>query len=136
MAPSNIEQEISRVVNNCIEFAKLMLNESREFYPFAAQLSVDNKIIPTSFSDGDEFPKSQTILDGLKQQLDIKLKNKLIICYSIAFDGRVKRNENSELSDAIIINVEHIELQETYIKYYPYLFSKKNELIFGEPWSY
>jgi hypothetical protein len=57
--------DLDHLLNVALEFAKKMLKEHGEFYPFGASMGTDGKIAMDGATTGEERPPSQELLDLL-----------------------------------------------------------------------
>jgi hypothetical protein len=126
--------QIQNLVNYSLDFSEHLLLNFEEFYPFAAKINRNNKLIPVGFSDNDEFPESQTVIDGLKDGLNVELDRTEIVVYSIAYDVSVKNEKYTNPIDAIAIRICHQKLESEIIYYYAYL-KKSNKINFYDSWG-
>jgi hypothetical protein len=130
-----IKKDISPLIFYSLDFAKKMLTEAMEFYPFGAELTFDKNINPVSYYDGDDFPLSDVLLTSIRTILSKSLYENKIPAYCIAFDAKASRDSKSESVDAIVIIIKHYQLTETYSYFYPYTLSSGHSPIIGEPWA-
>src|SRR5690349_5014199 len=103
--------QIQNLVNYSLEFSEHLLLEFDEFYPFAAKIDQSNKLIPVGFSDNNEFPESQTVIDGLREGLNAELEKTGILAFSIAYDVCVNNEKYPNTIYAIAIRITHQKLE-------------------------
>lgn len=113
---------------------KLLLNQEGEFYPFGSTITTNGEYKEVGFYEGDDFPISKTLINGLKQNFEKSIESGTIRSYAITFDCLAQKDENSVKTDAVAIQYYSIEddLKATY--YYPYQIAEE-EVQFGEPWG-
>ena len=127
-----IKQDIQKIINYSHDFAELMLNEGREFYPFGAAIDNEGELKPVAFVDDEtDMPESQNVIDELIMHFETDLKNNNIRAYGVTYDVRVKDEDQLVVSDAVLIDIVHCESQEIPRYYFTYSFTDKNELVFG-----
>ena len=56
---TSAKQDVQTLMNEWIVFAKQMLDEHGEFYPYGAAMKFDGEIISISGDTGEEMPPSQ-----------------------------------------------------------------------------
>lgn len=91
-----------------LPFAKRMLLEHGEFFPFGGILKTDGSITHVGASEaGNDKPQSQVLINLLKSQFKtLAAKGEVIAC-EIVFDVLIKPPNGSEKVDAIQINLDH-----------------------------
>jgi hypothetical protein len=114
-------------------FAKQLLQDYQEFYPFAAYLDSEGQLIPIAVFEGNDHPDSETLIGQLLARLsDIKVKNNLT-AYAICYDVRVTNDNYPDGTDSLLIKVFHSSDQLTTNFYYPYKISA-HEISIDQGW--
>ena len=128
-----IDKEIEAIIEYCHQFAEYMLNKGKEYYPFGAQIKNDGELQGVGFeSEETEFPDSQKLIEGMNVEFEKLSANGEIKAYGIAYDVRVPINDSGDKSDAICMDITHIESDELPRYYFTYSWNENDELIFGE----
>jgi len=128
--------DFQELVDNCHHMSEeLLVSQDGEFYPFGAQIDVMGEFAFMHYSDGDEFPLSQTKIDNLRNYFDKEIRLNKIRSYSIAFDCLVKTEKLSEKTDAIAIECVSVISNQKTVYYFPYVMASSNEVSFGESWA-
>jgi hypothetical protein len=97
-------------LNTTLPFANRMLTERGEFYPFGATMKADGKIDQTAAHVGEEFPDSQQFLiDLLLGAYRAQAANGVLRATAICFDGRTIPPGQTEKTDAICVQLEHMD---------------------------
>lgn len=127
------KDELQKLVDYCIGFAKVMLGEGGEFFPFGASISKGQLNSVGSF-DGDECPSSEKVINDLRNFLRREFSQTLIDGYVIAYDSLSKRNSESAKSDAIAIECYPVDNRRvTY--FFPYKIDEYGQLELGDLWQ-
>jgi hypothetical protein len=125
------QPDLDTLLNDLIPFAQRMLGEYGEFLPFGAWMALDGSITSVGADSGNEHPKSQEIIsllvDGFRQQV----VNGQIKAVGICFDVRVVPPGQSEKTDAIQVNLEHMSGIAVEI-FLPYEVGKSGEVVYGD----
>ncbi len=66
---TDIRQDIEELMNAMMPFAKKMLLEHSEFFPFGGAMKPDGEIVNVAGYDGREQPSSDDIINLLQQDL-------------------------------------------------------------------
>jgi hypothetical protein len=127
------KKDIQSIIDYCHLFAKYMLNESKEYYPFGAIIDNNGELIPVGYKDNEtDMPQSQKVINELKNRFKDDLNNNKIRAYGLTYYVRVQINESCDKSDAILIDIVHCDSPDIPIYYFTYSWTEKNGLIFGE----
>jgi len=92
-----------------LPFAKRMLHEHGEFFPYGGTLSADGLIAHVGASEeGNDRPKSKTLIAFLKSQFKGSALRGEIIASAVVFDVLIKSPASGDKVDAIQINLDHM----------------------------
>ncbi|MBC7439046.1 MAG: hypothetical protein H7250_03560 [Flavobacterium sp.] len=122
--------EIQKILEATLPFVKTLLYDYGEFYPLAAVVNIDKKVEQILEFDGNniKFPKSVSVLENLKKELNSKSEN--FIAVAIFYEVRlIEKN-----IDAIAVFVEDKLENSAYTFYYPYKI-EQNEFKFCDSWK-
>jgi hypothetical protein len=92
-----------KLIEVCIGQAKSLLEEFREFYPFAFAMEKDLTIVPVMTYSGDEFPSSKTVVEELEKALKISSEHHNYVGVAICSDGTFNK------ADALQIRVDFLD---------------------------
>jgi hypothetical protein len=130
----NVKADFHQLISYCQSFAKHLLVEQNEFYPFAAYLDFSGVLRPLIIYDDDEFPLSESVITSLEKQLDHKKREGSLNAYVIAYDAKVTNQTYPESVDAIAIRAVHKDENELVNYYFPYKMLK-DEVEVSEGWE-
>lgn len=127
------KQDIQKIIDYSHDFAEIMLNEGKEYYPFGVAINNEGELVPVAFEDEEtDMPDSQKVIDILTLHFETDLKNKNIRAYSLTYDVRMKNEDQVASTDAVLIDIVHRDSPGIPKYYFTYSFTDKNVLIFGE----
>jgi hypothetical protein len=130
------KKDIQSIIDYCYMFAKYMLFESKEYYPFGAIIDNSGELIPVGYKDNEtDMPESQRVINELNAHFEDDLKNNKIKAYGVTYDVRVQINDSGDRSDAILIDIVHRDSSEIRQYYFTYSWNEKGELTFGKSFS-
>ncbi|MBB5207869.1 hypothetical protein [Chiayiivirga flava] len=129
-ALSNAKTECENLMNTAVPFAEKMLAEHGEFFPYGQVLSPDGSIVAVAASTGSERPKSQTIIDLLKQGFAKGAKYGTYRATALVYDAKVSIPSSGEKSDAIAVELDHVE-RYSVVVYLPYSLHN-GQITYGE----
>jgi hypothetical protein len=100
--------DLNSLFDAVLSFAKLMLNEHGEFYPFGATMSPSGEITNVGAKvKGDHHPRSQTLIDLLTEAFQQKAASGQIRAAAICYDARTIPPGETNKTDAICCGLEH-----------------------------
>ncbi|MDR2090147.1 MAG: hypothetical protein LBP62_00580 [Clostridiales bacterium] len=101
-ASKTTQKELDGLFDFQLKAAVSLLQKNKEFYPIAAS-AAGKDVSPVAFYDGNEYPESLAVIDGLKKAL--KAQKHTINAAAIAFDVLV--SQNGKKSNAVCVDLEH-----------------------------
>ena len=125
------KEEVEELMNAVLPFAKKMLSEHGEFYPYGGAVNSNGEIIHMMSGDGDEHPPSQKLIDLLIESSRAQAKAGEYRATAIVFDVRVKPPNSDQKTDAIQINLDHADGLSIAV-FLPYQVKGKGEVVYGE----
>jgi len=116
----NPKQECEQLMNDLVPFAKRMLLENSEFYPFGGFIKVDGSIVHAGGNiEGTEHPASADVITVLNQNMKAMADAGTCRATAIVFDVRIKAPGASEATDAIQVNLDHKDNYSVQV-FFPY----------------
>jgi hypothetical protein len=128
------KEECEALMNSLLPFAKELLSKRREFYPFGGTLSVDDKIVHSMSSTGEEHPLSQPLIDLLEAGFRDGAKRHLYKATAIVIDIRTIPPGKKEKQDAVEVRLDHVSGYSVRVVF-PYAFSPKGTLELEPPFA-
>ena len=130
-------EQLHRLYDHCLGFARKMLEKGGEFFPFAAEIGVDGKLAAVGYFDGNERPSPQDLYKSLIGLMRIRAESHQIIAAAIASDVTIPTHLSAPYSDGIRVQLED-ETTGRYI-YVPYKFAVQpryaGNVMFANPLS-
>ena len=129
--------KLHELLNYCIDFAKVMLNDSGEFYPFGAVLEGDGQVKAVGGYDGNERPKPQDIYRLLSEGFVASAREGTIAAAALAANVNIPAEYSPPVSDGLRVHLESLDYSR--FIYVPYrvskhgLFNKTLKVEFFEP---
>jgi hypothetical protein len=99
--------DLDQLLNVALEFAKKILKQNGEFYPFGASMDADGKITMDGATTGEERPPSQELLDLLAQSYANRANSGELRAAAVCADVRVPPPGSEAKTDAIQVGLEH-----------------------------
>jgi len=126
-----VHHDLDTLLNDLLPFAKRMLAEEGEFYPFAASMSIDGEITSRGASTGSEHPKSQELIDILTAALQRLASEGSIRAAGICFDVRIIPPGQVDKTDAVQLGLER-EGGDAADVFVPYAKLANGEFAYGQ----
>lgn len=103
------KEDCEKLMQEVLPFAKQMLSEHGEFYPFGGVLQSGDAVTHVGTTEeGNDHPKSQTLIKQLKTQFQGWASKREIIASTVVFDVRIQPPGQEEKVDAIQVNLDHV----------------------------
>jgi len=124
--------DLNELMNTLLPFAKKMLTEHGEFFPFGASMSADGSVVHVGAKErNDEHPPSQRLIDLLTQSFQEQARSGDIRAAGICFDVRITPPGQSQKTDAVQMALEH-QSGEVVDVFLPYWRDASDSLHYGE----
>jgi hypothetical protein len=125
------KQDSETLVQDVLPFAKQMLREHGEFFPFGGYTKPNGEIVHVGARDKlTDRPESSDLIGYLRPAFRRKAHAEEIVAGAVVCDVLVVPPGGSEKSDAIRVSVEHRGGYDAEL-FYPYSRSDDGELTFG-----
>ena len=121
------------LMNAVLPFAKKMLSEHGEFYPYGASMKPDGKIVEAGASDGREHPPSQALIDLLREAFRADAQKGAIIASATVYDVRIVPPGSASKTDAVAVELDHRD-NYSVVVLFPYTISG-GTVQFSEPFA-
>jgi hypothetical protein len=120
---STSPEQLHELLTYCIDFAKVMLNDSGEFYPFGAVLGNDGKVKAVGGYDGNEHPNSQDIYRLLGEGFVTGARDGSIEAAALAANVNIPAEYSPPTPDGLRVHLESTDFSR--FIYVPYRISKQ-----------
>lgn len=124
--------ELDQLLQTLLTFAKIMLREHGEFYPFGAAMSSSGKITQVGARmEGDDHPPSEPLIDLLTETFKRQAGRGQLRAAGICYDVLTVPPDTEHKMDAICCSLEHY-LGETVDVFVPYAKAAHGDVKYGE----
>ena len=132
---TEFRNDTQKLIDYSVSFAKTILSESKEFYPFAAAINHAGELVPIEFFEGDDFPDSHELATKLEILLDQQIADGIKRSYCVTLHVLVRQIESENSKDAISIRIKHKEVENKTVYYLTYSLTDKNEIEIIDSWA-
>lgn len=128
-----MKKETQEILTHSFEYAKELLEDTGEFYPFGAYLDRRGQIHPLEFElDKKNMPTNGQVIEGLTKYCNSEMENGSLKGFGITFEAGVQMQENEEPVSTIAIDVTLSDDEIDAVFYFPYSKNTKGKIEFGE----
>jgi hypothetical protein len=128
------KEEVEILMNHLLPFAKQMLAKYGEFYPYGGYIALDGKITHVGGQiEGTDHPKSQRIIDLLREKLEQNTGSGKLKATAVIFDVRIKPPGAEHKTDAIQVCLDHQSGYSAEVLF-PYTITN-GKLLFGKTFA-
>lgn len=115
-------EQLHELVKYCMDFGKMMLEDSGEFYPFGAVIGADGKLTAVGGYDGSERPNSQDVYRLLSDAFISDARAGKVLAIALAANVKIPSDYNPPSPDGLRVQLE----TEGYCRflYVPYTLAK------------
>lgn len=116
-------EQLHELLTYCLDFAKVMLDDSGEFYPFGAVLRPDGKVGAVGGFDGHEHPNPQDIYRLLEAGFIKEIQDGSIVAVALTTNVNIPTNYEAPAPDGIRVHLESSDFSR--FIYLPYRITKQ-----------
>lgn len=121
---STPKSRCEELLNAVLPFARKMLSEHGESFPFGASMKPDGEITQAGAYDGREHPPSQPLIDLLRQGFRADARNGAIIASATVYDVRTIPPGATSKTDAVAVELDHRD-NYSVVVLFPYALSAR-----------
>jgi hypothetical protein len=107
------------LLNSVLPFAKQMLDQHGEFYPFGGAMQADGQLVSVASHEGKDDPAPADVIESLKDIFTAEAKDGKLKATALVYNVRVTLPSTGETSDAIAVSLDHRE-NYSVIVFFPY----------------
>ncbi len=117
-----------------LPFAKQMLQQHREFFPFGGRMVQDGTIAHVGATDGTEHPPSQPLIQLMQDAFREEARTTNLRTCGILYDVRIVPPGRNDKQDAIAAALDHVSGYSVVV-FFPYRFDESGELHVESPFA-
>ncbi len=129
-----MHQHTQQLLDHCSEYAKELLSETLDLYPFGALVSKTEQVHPLELEpENKNSTKNGEVVNSLLKYLITELEKGEIIAYATVYEEEYQLNKDEPTTKAFAVKIVNAELEEPMF-YYPYTI-KGTSVVFEEPFA-
>jgi len=115
-----MNEHTKNILDHSLEYAKDLLDNTGEFYPFGAFIDTIGQVHPLEMEiDKNNVPNNGKVIEALEKYCKGEMESDAMIAYGITFEAAVKVSEEKEL-ETICVSIVNKEDSDTPDFYLPY----------------
>ena len=131
-----MEDDVQKLLDFSFDFAKDILWDTNDIYPFASVLTNKGEVRHVGFQgDEDHEPKASDVIEVIHQYCEDQFTEGLIQAYALTYEVSVELETKIEPSDAFVVDIMHTADAELPLYYFPFKFIGDVKLEFGESFA-
>ena len=127
---------LQSLLDHSVEYATDLLNDTGEFYPFAAYTDKLGQVHPLEFEvDKKKIPNNSQVLEALTLWCTKELETSGISGYALVFEASVTIEEGKPAMDTICVDIHTKEESSSPLYYFPFSIKEEGEVTYGEAFA-
>jgi len=123
------------LLQTVLPFAKQMLSENGEFFPFGAKMNLAGTITHVGASTGEERPSSKDLIDLIMRAFQHEAREQKLRACTVVYDNLIKPPGNDANRDAIAIAMDHMN-NFSVVMIVPYELREDSTPIYHQPFAF
>ncbi|MEX1001888.1 MAG: hypothetical protein WDZ35_07225 [Crocinitomicaceae bacterium] len=127
----NLKEENQKLLEHCIEYAKELLEETGEAYPFGGYIDTIGNVHPLEMEvDNKNMPTISQVMDTLKKYCEVEMTGKRMCGYALTYEVSIEVPDEKK-KDCIAIDITH-ESEVLPVFYLPFEKEASGEMKIGD----
>jgi hypothetical protein len=131
---ANAKADAEKLLDSLMPFAKQMLQNHHEFFPFGGHMASDGTVGHEGAYNGQEQPPSQELIGILKQAHQRDARDSKIRACATIYDIRTIPPGRTQKQDAIAAAIDHVSGYSVVV-IFPYTFDAQKNLQVESPFA-
>lgn len=128
--------EIEKILEHSSEYAKGLLMDTGEIYPFGAYIGIEGNVHPVEYDyDKKNMPTVGVVIDALTKFCDSETKAGKMLAYGLTYEASVQLEKDADFVDTFVIDITTKDAAKAPLYYYPYQISANMTVKFNEPFA-
>lgn len=127
---------IEKIIDHSFEYAKVLLEETKQCYPFGAFIDRSGQVHPLEFDveNAKSIPDNETVRESLRKYCKTEFDNGKIIACGLTYEASVIVKEGDEPVETILMEIYANNDNNIPFYHFPYSFISEG-IEFGEPFA-
>ncbi len=132
-----MDKIIQTILDHSFEYAKELLEDTGQCYPFGAFVDNAEIVHPFEFEikDKKNIPNNESVIWSLRKFCETEMEEGRIIAYGITYEAGVQLNEGDDNIETIAIDIILKGGHSVPVYYFPYEIQEPEIVNFGEAFA-
>lgn len=127
---------LQSLIDHSYEYASDLLNDTGEFYPFAAFTDKAGQVHPLEFEvDKNNIPPNSKVLEALAAWCTGEFAKNEITGYALVFEASVTLEEGKAPIDTVCMDIATVDQENIPLYYFPYEVKKDGTVDYDEAFA-
>lgn len=127
---------VDKILEHSREYAKELLIDTGELYPFGAYIGVEGNAHPVEYEyDKKNMPTVGVVIEALSKYCETELKEGNILAYGLTYEASVQLEKDADFVDTFVIDITIKDGTDVPLYYYPYQISANKTVTFDDPFA-
>ena len=128
-----MEDIIQKLLDHSVEYAKELIVDTLEFYPFGAYIDTIDNVHPLEFEyDKKNQPTVEIVLNALTKYCETEMSEDKMKAYALTYESEVKLSDDEPILKCITVEIKS-KTDSNLPKYFvPYHINDENVVSFDE----
>lgn len=127
---------VDKILDHSREYAKELLIDTGELYPFGAYIGVEGNAHPVEYEyDKKNMPTVGVVIEALSKYCETELKEGNILAYGLTYEASVQLEKDADFVDTFVIDITIKDGTDVPLYYYPYQISANKTVTFDDPFA-
>ncbi len=128
--------EIEKILEHSSEYAKELLMDTGEMYPFGAYIGIEGNAHPVEYDyDKKNMPTVGVVIEALTKFCDTEMKAEKMLAYGLTYEASVQLKKDADFVDTFVIDIVTKGEKEIPLYYYPFSISANKTVKFEESFA-
>lgn len=128
--------EVEKILGHSSEYAKELLMDTGEMYPFGAYIGIEGNVHPVEYDyDKKNMPTIGVVIEALLKFCDTEMKAGKMLAYGLTYEASVQLEKDADFVDTFVIDIVIKDEKDLPLYYYPYSVSANKNIKFEEPFA-
>lgn len=125
------------IIDHSFEYAKDLLADTGQCYPFAAFIDRGGIVHPLEFEieDKKNMPNNEIVISGLTKYCETEFKAGRIRAFGLTYEANVQLEIDADGIETIAMDIVDSKDKEIPMYYFPYEFDSNKNVVFGETFA-
>lgn len=128
--------EVEKILEHSSEYAKELLIDTGEMYPFGAYIGLEGNVHPVEYDyDKKNMPTVGVVIESLSKYCETEMKAGKMLAYGLTYEASVQIEKDTDFVDTFVIDIVTKNEKDIPFYYYPFSISANKTVKFTAPFA-